>query len=128
MGMIDELVTKIHQQTGKRYRLVRLDPENVSRKKIEGFEFVNKADPSVKGTILEHHQAADGMIKIGNLGLAHIPEEAAKVKEKKNLDRQQRQLDAIKHGYRKSGEEIKRALGASHKAFNVVVDEGKDKE
>ena len=123
MSLLDELTAHMKKRQGQRYRLVRLDPENISRKKIEGYEFLRKEDPEIKGTILEHHQVADGQIRVGNLAIARIPEIAARAKEKKNEARLQRHLDAIRHNYQAAGENIKRDLGPSHAAFNPIVED-----
>jgi len=127
MGILDEVAAQIKKQPGKRYRFVELSPDNVSRKKIEGFEFLRKEDPEIKGTIFEHHVAADGQIKIGGLALAKISETAARVKEKKNEARLRRHFDSIRKNYEQAGEDIKRSLGSAHAAFKPIV-EDKEKE
>jgi len=123
MSLLDDLTSQIKKRQGQRYRLVRLDPENVSRKKLEGYEFLRKEDPEIKGTILEQHQIADGQIRVGNLAFARIPEIAARAKEKKNEERLKRHLEAIRHNYQQAGESIKRELGPSHAAFKPIVEE-----
>jgi len=123
MGILDDLAAQIKKQPGRRYRYVRLDPENVSRKKIEGYEFLRKEDPEIKGTILEQHMTADGQIKVGGLSLARISEPAARLKEKKNEAKLKSRLNLIQQNYQKAGEDIKRALGPSHAAFKQITED-----
>jgi hypothetical protein len=123
MGILDDMALQIKKQSGRRYRFVRLDSENVSRKKIEGYEFLRKEDPEIKGTILEQHAGADGQVRIGGLALAKISESAARIKEKKNEAKLRKRLDSIRHGYQQAGEDIKRKLGPSHAAFKAITEE-----
>lgn len=123
MGILDDMAGQIKKQPGRRYRFVRLEPENVSRKKIEGYEFLRLGDPEIKGTILEQHATADGQIKVGGLALTRISEPAARLKEKKNEAKTRSRLDLIQQNYQKAGEDIKRELGSSHKAFKPIVED-----
>lgn len=123
MSILKEIDDQLKKQPGKRYRMVRLDKENVSAKAHRGYEFVLPGDPEVKGTNLEKIHAADGKVTFGNLALARISEKRARELEKQNQDRLELRMKAIKEGYRRKGEEIKRALGSSHKNFDVIVEE-----
>ena len=124
MGDVIDMINKVLQrQPGKRYRLIRLDSPNITEKKIRGYSFVRKEDPEVKGTILEEHLGADGIIRVGNLGVARISEKDARVHEKKIEERTERTLKAIETAYRERGEDLQKEMGAHHKDFKVIVKE-----
>ena len=125
MGFLESAMQVMKAQTGSRYRLVRLDPANVTEKKIRGYEFVRKEDPEVKGTILEQQAGPDGIIKLGNQGLARIPEKAAQERERVIHERTDRRLQLIKRQYLESGEDVKRKLGTRHKEYDHFVEEEK---
>ena len=123
MALLDEMAAQIKRQPGKRYRFVRLDADNVTRKTVEGFQFSRKEDPSIKGTILEKHVGADGQIRVGGMAIMEISETAARAKEKKTEDKMKAHLSAIQANYQKAGENIKRELGTAHKAFKPIVED-----
>lgn len=122
-GPVETLTAQIKKQAGSRYRLVSLESANVVDKKVRGFSFLGKEDPEVKGTILEKHLRADGLVAIGNLGLAKISETDALKHDKVIQDRKDRRLRAIKRNYKTEEEKIKRKLGKHHKDFKIIMKE-----
>jgi len=126
MSLFDELGAAIKQQPDKHYRWVDVSPEKLSRRKAQGFDYVSPQDPAVKGSILEKHVDENGRIVVGGLVLMQTSKKRAaelqSIIDKQNAQR----LDAIENTYRESGENIKRALGTKHRAFNVIVDKEKD--
>lgn len=123
MGELDEILKKIKEQPGKRYRMISLDEANVGIKKFRGFHFVLAGDPEVKGTALEEQKAPDGKIKMGGLALARISDDAAERHAKKVAERTDAKLRMVKSTYLKEGETIKRQMGKDHKHFEAFVDE-----
>jgi len=126
MSLLNDMDNMIKKQAGKRYRFVRLDPANVTDRLYKGYELVLKGDPEVKDTPLDKHAAADGQIRAGGLALARISESRAREHEAAKKARLDLRMKAIKAGYKKSGEDIKRKLGSAHKGFNVIVQEEED--
>lgn len=126
MGEIDELINSLKKQAGQRYRLVRLDSGNVTRKKVRGYNFVSSQDPEVKGTILEQHKGADGLIRVGNLALARIKEADARKQEAKVRARTETKLAMIERTFRDTGDNLKRQAGKKHKAIEVVYERQED--
>jgi len=121
MGELDEILSKIKQQPGKEYRMIRLDDANVSIKQFRGFQFVNAGDPEVKGTILaKDHQTPDSKIRIGNIALARISKEDAKKHRDKVAKRTATKLSLIKGTYLQEGEKIKRQMGKDHSHFKPI--------
>ncbi len=122
-GPVDILAAQIKKQLGSRYRLISLESSNVVDKKVRGFAFLGKEDPEVKGTILEKHIRADGLIAIGDLALARISESDARKHEAIIQAKKDRRLQAIKRTYRSEEEKIKRKLGKHHKDFKIIMKE-----
>jgi len=122
MGAVSELLRVLKAQKGKRYRLIRLDDANVTTKKLRGYEFVGKEDPEIKGTILEKHQGADGLIRLGDMALGRISAEQYEKNRAKVRERTERRLRAIRQAYEEAGERVKRELGKAHKTFNIIVE------
>jgi len=127
-GALQILTSQIKEQKGVRYRFVRLDSANVTDKKVRGYDFVRKEDPEIKGTILEKHVRADGLIAVGNLGLARISEKDAQRYDATIQERKDRRLRAIKRNYRTEEEKIKRKLGKHHKDFKIIIKEEDEEE
>ena len=122
-GPLHILCAQLNKQQGRRYRLIRLDPANVVEKKVRGYKFLGKEDPEIKGTILEEHVRADGLIAVANLGLARISEEDALKHDAEIQKRRDRKLQAVRRNYRAKEEEIKRKLGKHHKDFKIIMKE-----
>ena len=122
-GPVEVLSAQIKKQLGSRYRLISLESSNVVDKKVRGFEFLGKEDPEVKGTILEKHTRADGLVAIGDLALAKISEADARKHEAIIQAKKDRRLQAIKRTYKSEEEKIKRKLGKHHKDFKIIMKE-----
>ena len=122
-GALTVLAGQIQKQMGRRYRFVSLESGNVVDKTVRGYQFVRREDPEVKGTILEKHVRADGLITVGNLGLARISERDARKHDAIIQAKKDRRLQAIKRTYRSEEEKIKRKLGKHHKDFKIIMKE-----
>lgn len=121
MGELDEILSHIKKQTGKEYRMIRLDDANVSVKQFRGYEFVLAGDPEVKNTILaKDHKTPDSKIKIGNIALARISKGDAKKHRDRVASRTATKLSLIKGTYLKEGEKIKRQMGKDHSHFKPI--------
>jgi len=126
MGLIQDMDKIIKKQPGRRYRLVRMDPANVSDRIYKGYEFVVGSDPEIKDTPLDRHKDASGQIRVGGLALAKISEKRARELEAARDAKLEKRMKAIREGYLREGENIKRKLGSAHKAFDTIVEEEKD--
>jgi len=122
-GPLHILCEQLNKQQGRRYRLVRLDPANVVEKKVRGYKFLGKEDPEIKGTILTEHVRADGLVAVANLGLARISEGDAQKHDAEIQERRDRKLRAVKRGFKRKEEEIKRQMGPHHKDFKIIMKE-----
>jgi len=121
MPGLDILMQMVKKQKGKHYRLVHLDSGNVTAKKLKGYEFVRGSDPEVVGTVLARdHKGPDGIIRMGNLGLARTSEEQYQKNRAKVRERTDRKLRALKRSYQEAGENIKRKLGSHHRDFKII--------
>lgn len=117
MGEIDEALAELKKRKDRHYRLVALNPGNVTVKKFRGYEPVKSTDPEVEGTILAKERGPDGMIKIGNLGLMSCPKEKYEEHQKRIQEKNQARIDLIKRQYKQSEEVVKRKLGKAHKHY-----------
>lgn len=113
----------LKKQSDRHYRLLRLDAENVGKRKLQGYRFLNKDSPEVKGTILEKEMSEDGLIKAGRLAIASMPKQRhGELVAQKERVRKQR-MDAVEHYYRAKGEEVKRKMGKRGKDLKLIFKE-----
>jgi len=124
MSIIDDFDKLAKKQPGKRYRFIRQDPDNYAKRTYQGFEVVSASDPEIKGTPLERAKNSEGHVRAGgSLVLARISETRARELDKQSHDKQERRLTAIREGFRKQGEDIKRKLGSAHGSFKTIIEE-----
>ena len=125
-SFLDGLLNQMKKQSDRSYRMVRLDSLNVAKRKMQGFKFLAKDSPEIKGTILEKELSVGGQIRAGNHAIAYIPmEQRAKLRAKQKA-KTARRMDAVKAGYMAAGENVKRQLGKHHKDIKMVFKEEKE--
>jgi len=118
MGEMDEALSELKKQPGKHYRLVHLNPGNITMKRVRGYEPVKSTDPEVSGTILAKERGPDGMIHIGNLGLMRCRKEDHERYQKRIAEKNQARVDLIQRQFKESEEVVKRQLGKAHKHYS----------
>ncbi len=123
MSLFEDIDKIMKAQPGKRYRLVRLDPANMSDRVYKGYELVTKGDPEVKDTLLEKHVDGESHVRVGGLALARISEKRAREIDAKKHEKLEKRMKSIREGYLVAGENIKRKLGPAHKGFKTIVQE-----
>jgi len=127
MSFIKAFLSHMKPQTGKHYRLVRLDPTNVDRKKLDGYDFVTPGDPSIKGTPLEKHaHVADGTVRCGGMALAQMTQENADRLQKALDEKGERRVASIQRAHFQNIENLQRELGPNFKLIKPIVGEEKE--
>lgn len=116
----------LKKKSDRHYRLVRLDAENVGKRKLQGYRFLGKDSSEVKGTILEKEMSEDGLIKAGRLAIASIPTGRHEQLKARVEEKSKRRMNAIEHAYREEGERVKRQMGKAGKHVKMIFREEKE--
>lgn len=125
-SFLDGVLDHVNQKSDRSYRMIRLDSLNVAKRKLQGFKFLTKDSPEIKGTILEKELSVDGQIRAANLAIGYITKERRKVLIDKQKAKVARRMDAVKASYMAEGESVKRQLGKHHKDIKLIFKEEKE--
>ena len=124
---LNTLLQQLKPGSGKRFRMVRMDPENFPLKTARGWKPVMADSEAVKGTTLEQFKNTSGQVQIGNSVLSEVSEERAKELEKVIQDKNEARQRAIEKAYMTAGEDIKRRMGSGHKHMKFFVEKDGDR-